>query len=76
MKFKCKHCEKEYSSYQSRCNHMRRYHNDERQIDVNVVVNKLATIKIEEVPKTQKCSKCDKKFQSRQGKWSHEKICK
>jgi len=79
MTFKCKYCEKEYSSYQSRCNHMRRYHTDDRQPDVNEtekIVNKLSTIKIEEVPKNQKCSKCDKTFKSRQGKWAHEKLCK
>ena len=29
MEYKCNHCNKNYASYQSRCNHIRRYHKQE-----------------------------------------------
>ena len=82
MEYKCKHCNKYYSSYQSRCNHIRKYHktnvNDDvnvSQIPVNVLSLKTVTTHNEEETKY-KCIKCNKPFKFRQGKWAHEKICK
>ena len=66
----CQICNKEYSSYQSRCNHMRLYHkNDisqklvkfEENISQNLVMNK--------------CKYCNKQYKHCSSKSKHEKKC-
>ena len=82
MEFKCNHCNKNYASYQSRCNHIRRYHKTESQLDVNeknlpVNVSSIETSMLENNNDLKySCTKCKKLFKFRQGKWAHEKICK
>ena len=41
MDLKCSYCNKVYSSYQSRCNHIRRYHTN--QISNNISQNSVST---------------------------------
>jgi len=77
MEYKCNFCNKNYASYQSRCNHIRKYHkNDSSDVNVkvNVSVNEVSMFENEEDMKYI-CIKCNKKFKFRQGKWAHEKIC-
>jgi hypothetical protein len=82
MEYICNHCNKKYASYQSRCNHIRRYHKNERQYDVNesdlpVNVPSIETSMLENNNDLKySCSKCKKPFKFRQGKWAHEKVCK
>lgn len=92
MKLTCKYCEKEYSSYQSRSNHIRRYHKKITLINIPIIKedtncifckknyystkNKITHEKICELRKKYFCIKCNKNFYSRQGKWAHEKECK
>ena len=71
----CKYCNKEYASYASRSNHIKKYHT--KNIDIyplmsnNCVkntVNKMSN-------KSLTCQKCSKEFNNRQARWSHEKKC-
>ena len=81
MDFKCKICNKIYSSYQSRWNHNKKNHNilssnvnvchGISQRNVNVCQSNIPDNK----PKYE-CKFCKKNFSSRQGRWSHLKICK
>jgi len=82
MEYKCNHCNKSYASYQSRCNHIRRYHKpvckvdvNENEFHVNVSSIEMSMLKNNNNLKYS-CSKCKKSFKFRQGKWAHEKICK
>jgi hypothetical protein len=72
MDFNCKICNKSYKSYQSRWNHINKYHNTN--------VTKIVTNVTENVTNSNinlyNCKKCDEKFNNRQTKWRHEKICK
>ena len=79
----CKHCNKEYSSYSSRSNHIKKYHSEHR------IPNVLKCIH-EGIPKSIQngihenvikqdvltCKFCNKKYSTRQNRWKHEKICK
>ena len=79
MEYKCNYCNKNYASYQSRCNHIRRYHKVDAVIDVNDVVNDSVndmSMKKNDTDMKYTCIKCDKQFKFRQGRWAHEKICK
>ena len=69
----CSYCKKSYSSYQSRCNHIRKYHKPTKSPKNNPVYN--PPIIIEE-DNDYKCRKCDKSFGFIQNRWRHEKICK
>jgi hypothetical protein len=77
MSIICKYCNKEYSSQSSRSNHIKKYHSEICQQNIDKCqknVNKILTHNIEEDNKL-KCNKCKKLFKSRQGKWVHEKKC-
>jgi hypothetical protein len=75
MTYLCQHCNKEYSSYQSRCNHIRRYHKvtvvvkfpEGEKSSENVVVN---------LSDNKTCKYCNKKLCDRMYRWKHEKKCK
>jgi hypothetical protein len=84
MVLMCQYCNKEFSSYQSRCNHIRKFHKEIKDTLSSTVglhmsnnVNKCQPINIETVinKKNYECSKCNKKFNTRQARWKHEKIC-
>ncbi len=79
----CQHCNKEYASYASRSNHVKKYHNSIVTKNVTNVTsnvtkcNKNVTEIInKEVDKTKSCKHCNKQFNSRQTRWRHEKTCK
>lgn len=75
MTFHCQHCNKEYASYQSRCNHIRRYHKvtvvvklpEWEKSSENVVVN---------LSDNKTCKYCNKKLCDRKYRWKHEQTCK
>jgi len=76
--YKCKHCEKIYSSISSRSNHIRikhknvdnhPNHNDNHIDNHQIIINN-------EEAKTYLCSKCNKSFEFYQNRWRHEKNCK
>jgi hypothetical protein len=75
MTFPCQHCNKEYTSYQSRCNHIRRYHKvtvvvklpEGEKSSENVVVN---------LSDNKTCKYCNKKLCDRKYRWKHEQTCK
>jgi len=81
MEHKCEICIKLYSSYQSLWNHTRKFHkiisqnvNDchgVSQLNVNVCQSNILCNKL-----NYECKFCNKFFSSRQGRWSHLKICK
>jgi len=83
MEYKCKHCNKYYSSYQSRCNHIRRYHKvtvvPDNTTQVNpVVVNVVENVVVnneETNDNNKKCKKCNKTFCDRVYRWRHEQKC-
>ena len=71
----CKYCNKEYSSYASRSNHIKKFHTTNIEVDqmmsnnfVKNTVNKMSN-------KSLTCQKCSKEFNNRQARWSHEKKC-
>ena len=67
MGFKCKYCEKEYSSYQSRCNHIRNIH--------KIMSPKIEDNVIHLSHDKYKCIKCNKEYKYHQGLWKHAKNC-
>lgn len=81
MEYKCEICNKLYSSYQSLWNHTNKFHNivsskvneshGIRQRNVNVCQSNILCNKSK-----YECKFCNKFFSSRQGRWSHLKICK
>ena len=72
MSFICNYCNKSYSSVQSRCNHIRKFHNDKK---VNTISNVTESVQICNKNVTN-CINCNYEFNNRQSKWRHEKICK
>ena len=79
----CKYCNKEYASYASRSNHIKRKHNTiVNQMDTNVnqhdtIVNQMDTnIHTPNKSNEFKCKICDKKYYNRQALWKHNKKCK
>ena len=73
MGFKCNYCEKEYSSYQSRCNHIRNIH---KKINIqNIQSNIQFNIQNIQSNIQNKCIKCNKEYKYRQGLWKHAKNC-
>lgn len=86
MALMCQHCNKEFSSYQSRCNHIRKFHiikniisnntNNTSNNTDNTLDNTLCNISNNTKPNKQYlCSKCKKSFNNYQNRWKHEKIC-
>ena len=91
-KFNCKICNKIYASYKSIWNHNKKFHNlfvtnnqsnvTEKTLFVTektLFVTEKTLFVTEKIPKinnTINCSFCEKKFNFRQNKYQHEKICK
>jgi len=72
MDIVCIHCNKSYKSYQSRCNHIRKYH--------NIVISQKSAFtsancnsQINEC--TYQCKYCQKKYKHIQSRWKHEQKC-
>ena len=71
-KFACKHCNKEYSSKQSRSNHYYLYHNIELSQKSAFTSAKYQPPKNED---TYQCKYCTKKYKHIQSRWKHEQKC-
>ena len=72
----CKYCNKEYSSYASRSNHIKRFHNN-NSINVSIQGQTVSDkcLKLSDIIKEYYCKICNSKFNNRKTKWSHEKKC-
>jgi len=82
MEYKCKYCDKVYSSYQSRCNHTRKFHKKDVVENVVIIQNDVVKNVVENVVentttkiKKNICKKCNKELSDRISRWKHEKIC-
>lgn len=73
MSYACSYCYKDYSSLQSRCNHIRNFHKDESKPKSKPVI---LIEKDNELEKNFPCRKCNKIFKFKQSRWKHEKKCK
>lgn len=73
----CKYCNKEYSSYSSRSNHIKKYHSNPEVIKSNPTSHPkvIQSHPINENKKKFACKFCNKTFKYRQGKWKHEQKC-
>jgi len=73
MEHICIDCNKNYSSYKSLWFHKYKYH----KIDVTQNVSNVTNDVTKHVTKCNNfiCKKCNEKFNSRQTRWRHEKIC-
>ena len=73
----CKYCNKEYASYASRSNHIKKFHSNDSIVDVKNMSNKTDKCQksVKKVSKSLICNLCDDVFNSRQAKWAHEKKC-
>lgn len=84
MKYRCEHCNKEYSSYQSLWNHTKKFHLQKPLDDTikslivtsNVTNMSLNVTNISQNKKSLTCRFCNKIFKHRQNKSLHEKTCK
>ena len=90
-KYICKICNKEFSARQNIWKHNVKFHEDKKNVmsveclkpseNLEPISNKSLKLS-EECPKMSEsikgysCNKCNKKFNNRKTKWSHEKICK
>jgi hypothetical protein len=74
MVVKCKYCNKDFASYSSRSNHIKKYHNDNniQKIDNDIHVNIQENIQ----KCIYKCEYCEKEYKTYFIKWRHEKKCK
>ena len=70
----CKTCFRQYSSYQSLCNHKRKYHCNDNNKTMNIIYNN-NEITIEK-PDKLTCRYCKKIYSHQNNRWKHEKICK
>ncbi len=79
MEYKCIKCNKNYKTYQTLWKHNKNFHSTnvvQVNTNVNVVnVNVNENVNVVNV-KQYLCSKCNKPFKMRQGRYQHEKICK
>ena len=81
MVITCNFCNKEYKSYQSRCNHIRKYHKNNVFQEVPIVVQKTTKCVpkvIECVPNENtnfNCKYCNKNYANRHSKWKHQQKC-
>jgi DNA-directed RNA polymerase subunit RPC12/RpoP len=74
MEYRCDHCNKKYSSYQSLWIHNKKYHTI-KNIDStgNVLICTGNVLENKSETTNYKCKYCKKIFKSRQNKWDHEK---
>ena len=76
MEFSCKHCNKQFKSYQSRWNHIKKFHSS----PVREKVSKSKDDGKEKVSKSKvklyECRYCDKIYKHKQTRFAHEKNCK
>ena len=76
-KFACKHCNKEYSSKQSRSNHYYLYHNNKVvTMSSNLELLQNNVVKMSTNDDNTICIYCNKKLCDRKSRWRHEKKCK
>jgi len=78
VEYSCKVCNKQYSSYKSLWNHNNKFHN-EKVINCNKNVincNKNVIKNYNNEDNKYCCKYCNKSFNIRQYRWSHEKTCK
>ena len=71
-KFRCKYCDKEYSTSHSRSNHYRLYHND--AISLKSVIPS-AKIQPNVIIDGYQCKFCPKIYKHLQSRWKHEQKC-
>jgi hypothetical protein len=76
----CKHCNKEFASYSSRSNHIKKYHNHKVVTNVvNVIETVVNTVvknnNNDNIKKNKICKYCNKEFCDRISRWRHEKTC-
>jgi len=76
MDFKCEHCNKSYKSYQSRWNHINRYHISKVSKKVSESKDDGKDKSKEKVTKVYECRYCEKIYKHKQTRHAHEKICK
>jgi len=70
----CQYCNKEYKSSASRCNHIKKYHN---QSDISQTDDHQPKNQPKNQPENKyKCSKCEKTYKHIQSRWKHEQKCK
>ena len=78
--FQCKHCNKVYSTSQSRSNHYRIYHKTNVVKIVQPVVNNVVAIiphvNNDKIDVSLTCKYCNKILCDRFSRWKHEKKCK
>ena len=85
MEYKCDICKKDYKTYQTRWNHMKKFHMEKGKSEGKCIKKtgqsgkskgKCKTKKINEIiQKDYKCRKCAKVYKYKQSRWAHEKIC-
>jgi hypothetical protein len=81
MNFQCNYCKKQYSSRQSRWNHVKKYHsehiiiNDDSDNHPNNHSHNQDDYHKKNKKATYECSKCNKIFSHYQNRWRHEKKC-
>ena len=77
MVIKCKYCNKDYASYSSRSNHIKKYHNVENIQKIDNDIQKIDIDIHENIQKCiYKCEYCKKEYATYFIKWRHEKNCK
>ena len=84
---KCNYCNKEYASYQSRSNHVKKFHltenNNDKPNDKHITLNDKPNnkhITLNDKPndkhkKIYECKKCNKSYNHYQSRWRHETKC-
>jgi hypothetical protein len=83
MKLLCKYCNKEYSSYSSRCNHIKKYHSEVHKPDISHLAYgdkpcdkpNISQMTYQKVKFEYRCSKCNNAYKHYQSRWKHEQKC-
>jgi hypothetical protein len=81
MEYKCNNCNKYYKTYQSLWNHNKAFHKKEpinnlKKSDDNLKKSDDNLKKSDDNLKIYKCRQCEKIYNNKQSRWSHEKKCK
>ena len=72
----CKHCNKEFASYSSRSNHIKKYHIICVTPYVTNVTKNVTNCNNNIKDNILNCKYCNEQFNTRQTRWRHEKKCK